>query len=323
MIVIDNRRVVVTGGAGFLGSHMCRALIKQDHEILAVDNLCTGTRDNVADLLDHPRFSLIEQDVSDPFTFQDIGQVDAVAHLACPASPKMYTRLPVETLRAGSLGTLHVLDLAQKYGARVLIVSSSEVYGDPLVHPQPEDYHGNVDPIGPRCSYDEAKRFAEAAAATYHRAKGTNVGIVRPFNIYGPNMWPEDGRVVASFCAAALRGETLMLHNGGTQTRSLLYIDDAIDGLLRMFDIDEFGPINLGSNDEITVRELAELVIQLTGSGDLNVVPGRDQDVIVRRPDTRRARAVLDWESSTPLGQGLGATLEWMSQHINTIASSP
>ncbi len=320
--MIDNDRVVITGGAGFLGSHMCRALLRQGHDILAVDNLCTGTRDNIADLLDQPRFSLVEQDASDPFTFEHIGRVDAVAHLACPASPKMYTRLPVETLRVGSLGTLHVLELARKYGARVLIVSSSEIYGDPLVHPQPEDYRGNVDPIGPHCAYNEAKRFAEAAAATYHREKGLDVGIVRPFNIYGPNMWPEDGRVVASFCAAALRGKILNLHNGGTQTRSLLYIDDAVDGLLRMLSSDEFGPINLGSDDEITIRELAELIVRLAGSGDLNVAPGRDQDVTVRRADTSRARAVLGWEASTPLRQGLDSTLEWMRRHINATVSS-
>ncbi len=320
--MIDNARVVVTGGAGFLGSHMCRALLKQGHEVLVVDNFCTGTRENIADLLGRPRFSLVEQDVSDPFTIEDIGRVDALAHLACPASPRMYTRLSVETLRVGSLGTLHMLELARTCSARALIVSSSEVYGDPLAHPQPENYRGNVDPIGPHCAYTEAKRFAEAAAATYHREKDLNVGIVRPFNIYGPNMWPDDGRVVASFCGAALRGKTLILHNGGTQTRSLLYIDDAVDGLLRMLSSDAFGPINLGSDDEITIRELAELVVRLAGSGDLDVGPGRDQDATVRRADTSRARAVLDWAASTPLEQGLGATLKWMRQYINTTASS-
>jgi nucleoside-diphosphate-sugar epimerase len=320
--MVDNGRVIVTGGAGFLGSHMCRALLKRGHEVLAVDNLCTGTRDNIADLLDQPRFSLIEQDVSDPFTIEDIGRVVALVHLACPASPKMYTRMPVETLRVGSVGTLHMLELARRCGARALIASSSEVYGDPLVHPQSEDYCGNVDPIGPHCAYNEAKRFAEAAAATYHREKDLNVGIVRPFNIYGPNMWPNDGRVVASFCAAALRGETLSLHNGGTQTRSFLYIDDAVDGVLRMLSSDTFGPINLGSDEEITIRELAELVVRLAGSGDLNVAPGRDQDVNIRRADTTRARAVLGWEASTPLRQGLGATLTWMRRHINTTVGS-
>lgn len=259
--MIDNGRVVITGGAGFLGSHMCRALLRQGHDVLAVDNLCTGTRDNIADLLDQPQFSLVEQDASDPCAFERIGRVD-------------------------------------------------------------EGYRGNVDPIGPHCAYNEAKRFAEAAAATYHREKGLNVGIVRPFNIYGPNMWPEDGRVVASFCAAALRGKTLSLHNGGTQTRSLLYVDDAVDGLLRMLSCDEFGPINLGSDDEITIRELAELVVRLAGSGDLNVAPGRDHDVTVRRADTSRARAVLDWEASTPLQEGLGTTLEWMRRHIDATASS-
>lgn len=320
--MIDNGRVVITGGAGFIGSHLCRALLKQGCDVLAVDNLCTGTKDNIADLLDQPRFSLVEQDACDPFTFEGIGRVDALAHLACPASPKMYTRLPIETLRVGSLGTLHVLELSRRYRARVMIVSSSEVYGDPLVHPQPEDYRGNVDPIGPHCAYNEAKRFAEAVAATYHRENDLNVGIVRPFNIYGPNMWPEDGRVVASFCAAALRGKTLSLHNGGNQTRSLLYIDDAVDGLLRMLSSDEFGPINLGSDDEITIRELAEIIVRLAGSGDLNVAPGRDQDVTVRRADTSRARAVLGWEASTPLQQGLGSTLAWMRRHIDTTASS-
>lgn len=320
--MIDNGRIVITGGAGFLGSHMCRALLRRGHDVLAVDNLCTGTRNNIADLLSEPRFSLIEQDVSDPFTLEDVGRVDAVAHLACPASPKMYTRFPVETLRVGSAGTFHVLELARRHSARVLIVSSSEVYGDPLVHPQPEGYRGNVDPIGPHCAYNEAKRFAEAAAATYHREKGLNVGIVRPFNIYGPNMWPEVGRVVASFCAAALRGETLSLHNGGTQSRSLLYVDDAVDGLLRMLNSDKFGPINLGSDEEITIRELAELIVRLAGSGELNLAPGRDQDATVRRADTTRARIVLGWEASTPLQRGLDSTLEWMRRNINTTASS-
>ncbi|MGH4014041.1 MAG: NAD-dependent epimerase/dehydratase family protein [Pseudonocardiaceae bacterium] len=229
----------------------------------------------------------------------------------------------METLRTGSLGTLHALELARAHGARIVVVSSSEVYGDPQVHPQPEDYRGNVDPIGPRSCYDEAKRFAEAAAVAYRRVHEVDAGIVRPFNIYGPGMWPGDGRVVPEFCAAALRGQTLHLHNGGTQTRSLLYVDDAVNGLLRLLDSDVFGPINLGSEDEITIRALAKTIVELAGSGDLDIAPGRNQDVTVTVTGTVRFVLPANWRvvaGMDALGEltceagTAGAALTWLAE---------
>lgn len=307
-----SKTTVVTGGAGFIGSHLCRALLERGEQVTAIDNLCTGRLANIANLMAHPRFAFLQQDVTYGL---DACHVSTIVHLASPASPTAYGRLPVETLRAGSLGALHALELARSHGSRIVVVSSSEVYGDPQVHPQPEDYRGSVDPIGPRSCYDEAKRFAEAAAVAYRRTHEVDAGIVRPFNIYGPGMWPGDGRVVPEFCAAALRGQTLHLHNGGTQTRSLLYVDDAVNGLLKLLDSDVFGPINLGSEDEVTIRALAETIVELAGSGDLDIAPGRNQDVTVRRADVTRARTVLGWEATTPLREGLARTLAWMREH--------
>jgi nucleoside-diphosphate-sugar epimerase len=318
----NTQHTVITGGAGFVGSHLCRALLDRGHRVTVIDNFCSAPRANITALIGLPGFTLREATVSGARAFSGLENVTTVVHLACPASPRAYMKLPVETLRAGSAGTLHVLELAREHDARAVVASSSEVYGDPLVHPQREDYTGNVDPIGPRSAYDEAKRFSEAATAAFHRDFSVNAGIVRPFNVYGPHMWPDDGRVVAAFCASALRNETLYLHNGGTQTRSLLYISDAVNALLRMIDSDVFGPVNIGSEDEVTIRELAELVVHLAGAGALDIAPGRQQDVNVRRPDTTRARDLLGWQASTPLREGLNQTLDWMRAHIQREASA-
>ncbi|MEU1957342.1 NAD-dependent epimerase/dehydratase family protein [Nocardia rhamnosiphila] len=305
--------VVVTGGAGFIGSHLCRALLERGDRVTAIDNLSTGHRENLTALLPHPRFRLIVGDITTVSVFAGLAEVTHVVHLACPASPKANSAMPLETIRAASLGTLNTLELAQRHSARAVIASSSEIYGDPQIHPQPEDYRGNSNPVGPYSAYTEGKRLTEAAAAAHHRM-GTNVGVVRPFNVYGPNMWPEDGRVVSSFCADALAGKTLQIHNGGTQTRSLIYITDFVDGLVAMLDSDEFGPINLGSDDEITIADLARLVIDVAGTGAVELTPGRHEVVTVRRPDTRRARKLLDWAATTPLRAGVTDTLAWMRQ---------
>ncbi|MEV0032690.1 NAD-dependent epimerase/dehydratase family protein [Nocardia sp. NPDC050793] len=307
--------IVVTGGAGFIGSHLCRALLAHGNRVTAIDNLSTGHRENLSDLQARPEFRLAVADVTSPVAFAGLAEVTHVVHLACPASPKANTAMPLETIRATSLGTLNALELAHRNHARAVIASSSEIYGDPQVHPQTEDYRGNTNPIGPYSAYTEGKRLSEAAAAAHHRT-GTNVGVVRPFNVYGPNMWPDDGRVVSSFCAAALAGQTLQLHNGGTQTRSLVYVADFVTGLTAMLDSDEFGPVNLGSENEITVGDLARLVIELAGSGAVEVSPGRSDVVTVRRPDTTRARKLLGWEASTPLRDGIAHTLDWMRRVV-------
>jgi nucleoside-diphosphate-sugar epimerase len=303
--------VVITGGAGFIGSHLSRAVLDRDWRVTVIDNMCTGRSANLEELTGSPLFSIRIGDVCEPSTFTDLGGVTHVVHLACPASPIANTRLAVDTIRAGSVGTLNALELAARVGARVVVASSSEIYGDPLVHPQREDYRGNTDPVGPFSAYTEVKRVTEAAAAVSRRA-GVDVGIIRPFNVYGPNMWPDDGRVVSSFCAAALRGETLHLQGGGTQTRSFTYVGDFIVGLLAMVDRDLFGPVNLGSEDEISIAALADLVIAVAGSGQLDTVPGREAQPIVRRPDARLARDRLGWQACTDLSEGLHNTLDWM-----------
>ncbi|MGW5918484.1 NAD-dependent epimerase/dehydratase family protein [Nocardia fluminea] len=303
--------VIVTGGAGFIGSHLCRTLLDRGDQVTAIDNLSTGRRENITDLLENPRFSLRVSDVNAPVSFAAITGATHLVHLACPASPKANTAMPLATLRTATVGTMNVLECAHRARIRAIVASSSEIYGDPLVHPQTEDYRGNADPIGAHSAYTEGKRATEAAAAAYHRM-GADVGIVRPFNVYGPFMWPDDGRVVAAFCAAALAGETLKLQGGGTQTRSLVWVGDFVTGLLAMLDSTEFGPINLGSEHEITIRDLAQLIIDQAGSGSLDVVAGRSDVVTVRRPDTTRARKLLDWQPETPLDVGIAATLAWM-----------
>ncbi|MDQ4070637.1 MAG: SDR family oxidoreductase [Actinomycetota bacterium] len=304
------RRVVVTGGAGFLGSHLCRALLAGGDSVVALDNLITGSLENLAGLTGHPRFTFVRTDVS---SFVHVpGTVDAVLHFASPASPVDFDRIPIQTLKVGSLGTHNTLGLAVAKGARYILASTSEVYGDPLVHPQPETYWGNVNPIGPRSVYDEAKRFAEALTMAYHRHHGLDVRIVRIFNTYGPCMRPDDGRVVSNFLVQALAGKPLTVHGDGSQTRSFCYVDDEIRGILALLDSDHVGPVNIGNPNEFTILELAELVIGLTGSSsELRFDPRPVDDPTQRRPDLTLARALLGWEPEIALEEGLARTAEW------------
>lgn len=309
------QRTLITGGAGFIGSHLCRYLLKTGSDVTAVDNMSTGRADNIADLMDNPRFTLRATDITAPGAFDELDGLTHIVHLACPASPKANTKMPLDTIRACSVGTLNVLDLASRTGTRVVCASSSEIYGDPLEHPQNETYRGNCDPIGAFSAYTEGKRVLEAAAAAHSR-EGTNAGIVRPFNVYGPNMWPDDGRVVSSFCASALRGGTLEVA-AGAQTRSFCYVDDFIDGLAAMMNSDSFGPVNLGNPAcEVSIAALAELVVQIAGSGRVQLVPGRVGDTHRRQPDTELASRALSWAATTSLETGIERTLDWMSPVI-------
>lgn len=313
-----NPHTVVTGGAGFIGSHLCRALLGRGNRVTVIDNLSTGHCENLGLIANDPGFTFREADVTDPAAYTELVGVTQVVHLACPASPRANTAMAVETIRAASVGTLNALDLAARHEARVVVASSSEVYGDPRVHPQREDYRGNTDLVGRFCAYTEGKRVSEAAAAV-HRRQGTNAAVVRPFNVYGPNMWPDDGRVVSSFCAAALRDETLRVSGGGGQSRSFLYIADMVDALVGMLEVDEFGPVNVGSENEVTIASLAELVVELAGRGRLEIAPARDSEVSVRRPDITRVQELLGWHPTTPLGEGLRRTLDWMSDVLASV----
>ena len=310
---MSGQRVVVTGGAGFLGSHLCRALLARGDSVVAVDNLVTGSLDNLRGLSDQPDFTFVHSDVSN---FVHVpGPVDAVLHFASPASPIDFERIPIQTAKVGSLGTHNTLGLAKDKGARYFLASTSEVYGDPLVHPQPETYWGNVNPIGPRAVYDEAKRFAEAITMAYHRHHGVDVRIVRIFNTYGPRMRPDDGRVVSNFIVQALAGKPLTIHGDGTQTRSFCYVDDEIRGLLALLDSDYVGPVNIGNPTEFTVLELAEKVLALIGSSSqLQFDPRPVDDPTQRRPDLTLARSLLDWEPAIALDEGLARTAEWFSR---------
>ena len=308
--MMDRRRIVVTGGAGFLGSHLCRALIHRGDEVVAVDNLITGTLDNVADLVGNPRFRFLHTDVSDYVHVP--GGVDAVLHFASPASPRDYLEHPIPTLKVGSLGTHKTLGLAKDKGARYLLASTSEVYGDPLVHPQSEDYWGNVNPIGPRGVYDEAKRFAEALTMAYHHAHGLDVRIVRIFNTFGPAMRPRDGRAVSNFLVAALAGQPIAVYGDGTQTRSFCFVDDQVRGILALLDSDHVGPVNIGNPDEHTILELAEAVLEVTGSSSgLEFHPLPTDDPRQRQPDISLATRVLGWKPETSLREGLARTAKW------------
>src|SRR5579864_5538597 len=303
-------RIAVSGGAGFLGSHLCRALLGRGDEVVCIDNLVTGSRDNISELIDDHRFTFICHDVSTHVEVE--GDVDAVMHLASPASPKDFTQIPIKILKVGSLGTHNLLGLARARGARFFLASTSEVYGDPLVHPQPESYWGNVNPVGPRGVYDESKRFAEAMTMAYHRQHGLDVRIVRIFNSFGPLMRPDDGRVVSNFVMQALRGEALTVYGDGKQTRSFTYVDDEVRGFLALLDSDYVGPVNIGNPDEFTILQLAELVLDLTKSE--SAIEYRDlpvDDPTQRRPDITLARDVLGWEPKVPLREGLLRTIEW------------
>ncbi|MGQ0616933.1 MAG: UDP-glucuronic acid decarboxylase family protein [Acidimicrobiia bacterium] len=301
-------RVVITGGAGFLGSHLCDALVARGDQVVVLDNLVTGAVDNIAHLFGAPGFAFVEQDVSDYVWVP--GPVDVVMHLASPASPKDYLEMPIQTLKVGSLGTHNTLGLAKAKGAKYFLASTSEVYGDPDVHPQPESYWGHVNPVGPRGVYDEAKRFAEAMTMAYHRAHGLDVRIVRIFNVYGERMRPKDGRVVSNFITQALEGKPLTIYGDGSQTRSFCYVSDEVRGFLALLDADLTGPCNIGNPEEFSVRELADLVLELTGSGSEVVhEPLPVDDPVQRQPDLTLARSVLSWEPTVPLRDGLVRTI--------------
>lgn len=303
-------RVLITGAAGFLGSHLADRFLRDGHEVVGLDNFLTGSPENIAHLTGHPGFSFLRHNISE-FTYV-AGPLDGVLHFASPASPVDYLELPIQTLKVGSLGTHNALGVALAKGARFLLASTSEVYGDPLVHPQPEHYWGNVNPIGPRGCYDEAKRFAEAMTMAYHRAQGVDTRIVRIFNTYGPRMRPNDGRVVSNFIMQALRGEPLTLYGDGSQTRSFCFVSDEVEGIYRLFQSGVTDPVNIGNPDEFTVRQLAELVLEMTGSTSaITSLPLPADDPKVRQPDITRARERLGWAPTIPLREGLQATIDY------------
>jgi dTDP-glucose 4,6-dehydratase len=302
-------RTVVTGGAGFVGGHLCRALRGEGHDVVAVDDLSTGSRDQVADLLGEPGFRLVEHDVVDGIPVD--GPVDAVLHLASPASVPQYLARPVETLRVGSEGTRNALELARAHRARFLLASTSEIYGDPLEHPQRESYWGHVNPVGPRAVYDEAKRYAEALTMAFHRTHGVDTKIVRIFNCFGPGLAPGDGRVVSNFLAQAMAGEPLTVYGTGQQTRSFCYVADEVRGILALLGSDWVGPMNIGNPEEHTIVELAELVLDITGSrSELRFVDLPVDDPTRRCPDISQARDVLGWSPQVPLRTGVELTYE-------------
>ncbi|MEU8455216.1 NAD-dependent epimerase/dehydratase family protein [Streptomyces griseoaurantiacus] len=310
------RRALVTGGAGFVGSHLCERLLDQGAEVVCLDNLATGSRGNVAAFEQRSGFRFVRGDVTDPAAVRSLpGAFDLVLHFACPASPVDYLRLPLETLEVGSAGTRNALERARRDGARFLLASTSEVYGDPLEHPQTETYWGNVNPIGPRSVYDESKRFAEALVTAHRQVHGTDTAIVRIFNTYGPRMRTGDGRAVPTFIAQALDGMPLTVAGDGGQTRSLCYVDDTVDGVLALAGAaGETGPVNIGGSDEITMLELARRVVELTGSSSrIRFVERPVDDPARRRPDTRRAREVLGWEPRTSWTAGLERTIGWFA----------
>jgi dTDP-glucose 4,6-dehydratase len=308
-------RAVITGGAGFLGSHLCRRLLAEGFEVVCMDNLITGRAENVEDLLGE-RFCLVNVDVTD--YIQVAGQVDAVLHFASPASPIDYLRYPIQTLKVGALGTHRALGLAKDKGARFLLASTSEVYGDPQVHPQPETYWGHVNPIGPRGVYDEAKRFAEALAMAYRRNHDVPVRIARIFNSYGPSMRIDDGRAFCTFAVQALRGEALTVHGDGSQTRSLCYVDDMVEGFWRLLWSEVEGPVNLGNPREVTILELARLVARTAGVDEVKIEyePRPVDDPEVRRPDIERATTLLGWKPSVGLEEGIERTLPWFRRAL-------
>ncbi|MCL2658996.1 MAG: SDR family oxidoreductase [Acidobacteriaceae bacterium] len=306
---MTSKTVLVTGAAGFLGSHLCDSLIGEGHRVLGVDNFCTGRADNLAQLANEPRFSLIEQDITCVF---DPGRVDFIFNFASPASPADYMRLGVETLRVGSYGAMNTLDLARKYGAGYLQASTSECYGDPEVHPQVETYWGNVNPIGPRSVYDESKRFAEAAVMAYHRYYGVNTHLVRIFNTYGPRLQANDGRVISNFMIQALAGEPITIYGDGAQTRSFCYVSDLIEGIVRLARSDEHLPVNIGNPEEWTILECAREVLAVTGSrSEIVFRPLPVDDPTRRKPDIQKARTLLGWEPKIKLREGLERSLAY------------
>lgn len=312
-----SKRILVTGGAGFLGSHLCDRLIDGGHEVICLDNYFTGSRSNVAHLRDHPRFELMRHDVIDPFKVE----CDQIYNLACPASPIHYQYNPIKTVKVSVMGAINSLGLAKRVKARILQASTSEVYGDPEVHPQYEEYWGKVNPIGIRSCYDEGKRCAETLFFDYHREHGIDIRIVRIFNTYGPRMNPNDGRVVSNFICQALRGENITIYGDGSQTRSFCFADDLVDGFIRMMDQDiTVGPVNIGNPGEFTIRELAEKVLELTKSqSKLVFQPLPSDDPKQRRPDIAKAKEYLRWEPTTDLESGLKKTIPYFRRALGII----
>lgn len=313
-------RVLVTGAAGFLGSHLCDRLLSEGHTIVGVDNLSTGAPENVAHLDGHPRFQFEERDICASF---DPGSVDYVFNMASPASPPEYLRLGIETLRVGSVGVENTLEIAARYGAGYLHASTSECYGDPLEHPQAESYWGNVNPVGPRSVYDEAKRFGEAMVMAYHRSRGVNTHLARIFNTYGPRLHPGDGRVISNFMMQALRGEPLTIYGDGSQTRSFCYVDDLIEGIVLLARSEEHLPVNLGNPEEYTILECAQAVLEATGSkSELKFVSLPEDDPMRRRPDITKARTLLGWEPRVGLKEGLKKSLEFFRSKVGVGAAA-
>jgi UDP-glucuronate decarboxylase len=304
------KRILVTGGAGFLGSHLCERLVQQHHDVICLDNFFTSQKENVAHLLSQPNFELIRHDITQPIYLE----VDEIYNLACPAAPGHYQYNPIKTIKTSVLGAIHVLGVAKRCRAKVLQASTSEVYGDPEVHPQPETYRGAVNPIGPRACYDEGKRAAETLFMDYHRMNRVNIRVARIFNTYGPRMHPYDGRVVSNFIRQALGGDDLTLFGDGSQTRSFCYRDDLVEGLVRLMNAEDdlVQPVNLGNPDEFTIRQLAELVIELSGSSSrLEHLPLPQDDPARRQPDISLARGRLNWQPTISLREGLGKTINW------------
>jgi len=309
-------RVLITGGAGFIGSHLVDRFLAEGHEVIAMDNLSTGDRANIAHLAHRDDFHFIKHDVTNYIHID--GPLDAILHFASPASPVDYLRLPIQTLKVGALGTHKTLGLARAKGARFLLASTSEVYGDPLVHPQPESYWGNVNPVGRRAVYDEAKRFAEAMTMAYHRYHGIDTRIARIFNTFGPRMRLDDGRAVPNFIKQALQGEPITIYGDGSQTRSLIYISDEVEGIYRLLMSEVTDPVNIGNPNEMTIRALAELIRDLTGSkSPLTYLPLPEDDPKVRRPDITRARKLLNWSPQVPIEEGLRLTIDDFRRRLN------
>jgi UDP-glucuronate decarboxylase len=308
-------RILVTGGAGFVGSHLCTRLIKEGHEVLCLDNFYTGRKDNIIDLLGHPRFEIIRHDIIEPILLE----VDQIYHLACPASPPHYQNNPVKTVKTNVMGTINALGLAKRVKARILLASTSEVYGDPNVHPQKEDYWGNVNPIGIRSCYDEGKRMAETLTMDYHRQNGVDVRIIRIFNTYGPNMDPGDGRVVSNFICQALRGEDITIYGDGSQTRSFCYVADLVEGMMRMMNNNQdfIGPVNLGNPDERSIKEFAELIVSKIGKGKIVYKELPLDDPKQRQPDISLAKEKLDWQPQIQTEDGLDKAIAYFRKRIS------
>ncbi len=308
-------RVLISGGAGFIGSHLCDYYLSQKHEVVCVDNFITGRQENIKHLLDNPGFKLIKADISEPFEVKE--KINAILHFASPASPKDFTKLPIHIMRTGAFGTYRLLELAKKEKGKFLLASTSEVYGDPLVHPQTESYWGNVNPIGPRSVYDESKRFAEALTTAFLREYGLAIRIARIFNTYGPRMRLDDGRVVPNLIPQALRGESLTIYGDGKQTRSFCYIDDMVAGIAKLLDTDVSEPVNIGNPDEFTILEFANLVLDLTkAKSKMEFVKLPQDDPKKRKPDISKAKRILGWEPKVSLKQGLERTIDWFKQQI-------